>query len=206
MSDIKNYLAELFSDIDSNSTVAEAAIMMKHHETTALLVTEKKEYVGIVTDVDFTRKIIAEGVNPTLTLVSQVMTRPIISLDHHQSMEEIILCMRKNKIRHVLIKEEGEYIGLITVKGIANYCWGRFRFLEDPIKKFWDNYEYLIDENSFRQAIDGLLKESIQTLPPLSQTVTLIKENAPLLEIVEQADNEGYKELARALRLGLFSF
>lgn len=60
MSDIKNYLALLFSEIDLNSTVTDTARIMKNLETTALLVTEKYKYVGIVTDVDFTRKVIAE--------------------------------------------------------------------------------------------------------------------------------------------------
>ena len=81
MDQIKFYMEESILKVNPCATVTEAAKRMAEKRVGALLVSDKEKYLGIVTDLDFSYKVIAKDLDPKTTLVADVMSHPLITLD-----------------------------------------------------------------------------------------------------------------------------
>ena len=100
-------------------TVLEAAKRMKEKKIGNVLVVEKKQPIGILTESDILKKVVAEGKNAKDVLVEEVMSTPIIVTDPYISLEEAMKTMGKCNIRRLPVVENGELIGIITQKDIS---------------------------------------------------------------------------------------
>ncbi len=78
-----DYVDEAFFNILSEATALEAAKKMRDNKLGALIVVGGGENLGIVAETDFSRKIMAEGLNPKETKVKFIMTKPIIRAKSH---------------------------------------------------------------------------------------------------------------------------
>ena len=201
MSEVHLYMRELFLTINPEVSATVAAQYMRSENVTALLVGEEGNYAGIVTGVDFTCKLVAEGLNPDQTKVSDIMSQPLISLDRNKSMSEAFLCMRKNQIRHVLVTEGDKISGLLTLSSFAQYASKKFKETQNPIEAFWHDYDSLLDQNYFMASVDKLLKEIRPTLDSSTHIAKAIDSKLSLQEISICAKEEGYTDLAEILDL-----
>jgi CBS domain-containing protein len=75
--------------------------------------------IGIVTETDVVRKVIAAGGDPTVTMVDQVMNSPIITIASDRTMLDASHLMEANHIRHLCVVEGGEIVGLISVRDLV---------------------------------------------------------------------------------------
>lgn len=100
-------------------TVLEAAKIMRKKKIGNVIVVEKKQPIGILTESDILKKIVAEGKNANEILVEEVMSTPIIVADPYISVEEAMKTMGKCNIRRLPVVENGELIGIITHKDIS---------------------------------------------------------------------------------------
>jgi len=101
-----------------DTTVTEAVQAMKQHTIGSILVGRAGESIGIVSEADIVRKVIAAGQNPAVVKVEQIMSAPLISVDIKTSVYDIYRTMANNKIRHLIITEEGRQIGFVSVKDL----------------------------------------------------------------------------------------
>lgn len=130
MDEIGDYMISPVLSIDIESSVQEAAQFMEAHNIGSLLVKEFDEYVGIVTETDLARKVLGKGLNPESTLVSEIMTNPVLSLDRYLPIEEANRFMHKNKIRHLGVTEVDKIVGILSVKDLVAYFSKDFRMQE----------------------------------------------------------------------------
>ncbi len=100
-------------------TVLEAAKLMREKKIGNVIVVEKKHPIGILTESDILKKIVAEGKNANEILVEEVMSTPIIVADPYIPVEEAMKTMGKCNIRRLPVVENGELIGIITHKDIS---------------------------------------------------------------------------------------
>ena len=121
MDQIKFYMEESILKVNPGATVTEAAKRMAEKRVGALLVSDKEKYLGIVTDLDFSYKVIAKDLDPKTTLVADVMSHPLITLDCEKSMLDAFKTMRLNNIRHLVISENKKLVGILSIKDFANY-------------------------------------------------------------------------------------
>ncbi len=70
--------------------------------------------VGIVTDRDLRRKVVAEGRDPATTPVSAIMSAPLVTLRPAAFAFEAVLEMTRHRIRHVVIVEDGRAVGVVS--------------------------------------------------------------------------------------------
>jgi len=119
---IKDFMSSPILSVDINKTIREAAQFMMNNRTRSLLVNKDENYVGIVTKTDFILRVyINESMDPELDLVSQVMSKPVLSLDLNSSMEEARKFMQKNKIGHLGVTDKGKVIGILSKKELTVY-------------------------------------------------------------------------------------
>jgi len=98
-------------------TVKEAAKIMKNKRIGNCIVADKKP-VGIVTESDIIKKVVAEGLDAGKVLVKDIMTTPIIVIDPYVDIEEAMRTMSKCNIRRLPVVEKGKLVGIITQKDV----------------------------------------------------------------------------------------
>jgi CBS domain-containing protein len=83
----------------------------------ALLVMEKGELVGIVSERDYARKVILEGKSSKETPTKEIMSTKIYVVSPESTMEECMALMNEQRIRHLPVVEKGtkHILGVISI-------------------------------------------------------------------------------------------
>jgi len=112
--------------IGPDTTLLEAAKLMREARVGALLVQEAGRYSGIVSESDLVRKGMAEACQVQETSVRAVMSSPLLSIEITSSAHEASEKMAEHGIRHLAIAEEGQIVGMISVRDLLRYFknWG----------------------------------------------------------------------------------
>jgi CBS domain-containing protein len=105
--------------IASERTVLEAAQIMAEKRIGSLLVLEAGDMVGIVTEPDVVRKVIAAGLPASSTNVGAVMNAPLIQIDIDDSARDASRLMAEKRIRHVAVTEDHKVVGLLSVRDLV---------------------------------------------------------------------------------------
>ncbi len=111
---IRQFVTKRLIGIDSSSTVREAAQKMVEFNISSLAVVEGDEVIGYFTDGDIKRKVVAKGRKPDMK-VTEIMNEDLITSDINAKIREVLELMSKQNIKHILVKERGEIIGIMTL-------------------------------------------------------------------------------------------
>ncbi len=111
-------LIEPVETIASERTVLEAAQTMAEKQIGSLLVIEAEKIVGIVTETDLVRKVIAAHLPTDSTSVKSVMNYPLVQIDIDSTVREASRLMAKERIRHLAVTEENKVVGLISLRDL----------------------------------------------------------------------------------------
>ena len=95
-------------------SVSEAARLMATKNSGAVLVVEDHHLVGIFTERDVVFRIIAPGLDPKDTLLSEVMTANPKTLSPTECYGHALVIMQENGFRHVPVVEHGHAIGIVS--------------------------------------------------------------------------------------------
>jgi signal-transduction protein with cAMP-binding, CBS, and nucleotidyltransferase domain len=119
---IKKIMTNKLEVIREYETAQEAAKKMKHKEIDSLLVVdESDEHVGIVTEKDLVSKVCLQNKRSNEVLVSEIMSSPLLYIDNKATLEEAARKMVDNKIQHLLIKDTGTLVGILTTSDLSTY-------------------------------------------------------------------------------------
>ncbi|MCK4902946.1 MAG: CBS domain-containing protein [Thermoplasmatales archaeon] len=116
---VKEAMKTNLAIVEPDTTVLEAAKLMKKRKIGNVIVVEKKQPIGILTESDILKKVVAEGKNAKDVTVKTVMSTPIIVTEPYITLEEAINTMGKCSIRRLPVIEDGKLIGIITQKDIS---------------------------------------------------------------------------------------
>jgi CBS domain-containing protein len=120
----------------ADDTLAEAASKMWQQQTGSLLVMDGDELLGIITERDVLR-VVAEGRSVDDTLVSDVMTKDVVTVNPGVSLREAAAIMTERWIRHLPVVERGRVVGILSQRDLAGVLAGA---LNEP-----DALEQLVD-------------------------------------------------------------
>lgn len=103
--------------VDPTATVLEAANVMNAHQIGSVVVCEGERLVGIFTERDILRRIVAKQREPSATRVGEVMTSTVACCSPRTRLEEIRALMRERRIRHVPVVDDKDdrVIGMISI-------------------------------------------------------------------------------------------
>jgi CBS domain-containing protein len=106
--------------VEKDDTIRLAVKKMVHGEFGAVIVTEKGKPIGIVTERDILKSIANEMMDPE-NKVEIVMSTPLISVASSVSLDKAADVMLTNNIRRLLVKEEDEYVGIISQRELQRF-------------------------------------------------------------------------------------
>jgi CBS domain-containing protein len=110
-------------DVDTarpNESVFQAAERMHQHSVGTLVVVDAADKpIGIVTDRDFTVRVIAAGLDPQVTTVGEVMTRAPKTISELTSIESVLYLMQESAVRRVpVVDDQGHLTGIVTLDDV----------------------------------------------------------------------------------------
>ncbi len=116
---VKDIMTKALISVNPTTTAVQIAKMMEQGGIGAILVKENDNLVGIITDRDFATKIAANNL-PFDTPVEKIMSSPLITINHDESISAAAQMMSSKKIRKLAVSENGTIIGLVTSTDLVN--------------------------------------------------------------------------------------
>jgi len=107
--------------IDEGSTVKEAAELMNKFEIGCLISVKKGKAMGIVTERDLLKRVVAEGRDPSKTKVKDIMTSPLVVAEPSMDLGEAVRLMFQMKIKKLPVVEDSRLVGLVSLTDIARF-------------------------------------------------------------------------------------
>ena len=107
--------------IGADASVFEAVQEMVARNVGSLLVTDKGEIVGIVTERDYLRRVALDGRTDRATAVRAIMSSPLVTVTPETTIEEGMALMTERRIRHLPVVAHGEFVGLVSIGDLVKF-------------------------------------------------------------------------------------
>lgn len=105
--------------ISPKATVREALTLMASRNVGALMVLDRGELVGIITERDYARKVILMGRTSKDTRVEEVMSTELTTVRSDQSVTDCMELMTDKRIRHLPVVDDGQLGGVISIGDVV---------------------------------------------------------------------------------------
>lgn len=102
--------------IGASRSVLEAVNQMNHHKIGALVVVQDEQIVGMFTERDVLRRVVANPRRPEEMIVGEVMTTEVVCCGPNADLDEVSAIMKNRHIRHLPVcNDEGRLLGLVSI-------------------------------------------------------------------------------------------
>lgn len=107
--------------VSPDISVLDAIREMSDHNVGALPVVEDGRLIGMVSERDYTRKVILRGKASRNTPVREIMSSPPITVSPSHTVEQCMRIMTEHRTRHLPIIESGGLAGLVSIGDLVNW-------------------------------------------------------------------------------------
>jgi CBS domain-containing protein len=111
-----------FMTIDIGQPVRDAAKMIADGEQAYIIVTDKGTPMGMIASRDIVAKVVAPGKDLDKTMVGDVMSSPLVTVDPDEDLIKASEMMAKQNVRRLAVVKGGIIYGVITTRDIAQRC------------------------------------------------------------------------------------
>ena len=118
---VEDVMVKEVMTIDENATVKEAAEVMNKFEIGCLIAVRKGKAMGILTERDLLKRVVAESKDASKTKVKDVMSSPLVVVEPSMDLEEAVRLMFQMKIKKLPVVDEKRLVGLVTLTDIARF-------------------------------------------------------------------------------------
>jgi len=116
---VKDIMSKPVVTIDFNKSAKNAGELIKKTRKGSLIVIKNSKPVGILTDSDLIKKVIAKNLLPSKVKVKDVMSKPLISITPNEDIGTATKKLKRSNIKRLPVVENGKIIGLISLTDIA---------------------------------------------------------------------------------------
>ncbi len=120
MTKVKDVMTEKVITIEVNKTVSEATALMAQNDVANLIVMDDNIPIGIVTERDFVRRVLAKE-KPSKTKISEIMSTPLRVIDPDAPLKEAARRMVRKRIRRLPVIKDNKLVGIITATDFARH-------------------------------------------------------------------------------------
>lgn len=110
--------------VKSNLSATEGAQVMSEKGVSCLLVEDNDKIMGIVTERDIVTKVAARNLSPASVKLSDIMSYPLVYVEHDSPLEAAAEIMWKRKIRRLPVTSQSGVVGILTENDIVRISPG----------------------------------------------------------------------------------
>ena len=115
--------------VRSTTSAQQCAVKMTKERVGCLIVLEKKEPVGIITERGFADLVKKGNFDCKKVTAQNFMTKPIISIDIDATYEKALRIFEKEDIKRMPVIEDGDVVGLLTLRNLITHTKKSMRAL-----------------------------------------------------------------------------
>ncbi|MFQ5888186.1 MAG: CBS domain-containing protein [Candidatus Hydrothermarchaeales archaeon] len=107
--------------VDPNTTVTDAAKIMAKKNISSVIVGTAEKPIGMFTERDIARKVIANGLESSDTKIKDAMTQAVFTVNVNAKVEDAIGTMMAHYIRHLPVaNDNGEVVGMLSARTLID--------------------------------------------------------------------------------------
>ncbi len=157
----------------SDAPVQRAIEEMKRAAIGSVVVTDEQDRpTGMVTDRDIAIRIVAQGDDPKVVRLGDIMTAPAITADASQPMEEITELMRAHRVRRVPVVQDGRLVGIVSYDDLLVALSDELRKLGRAVQRDVQRESRVAAAEEMRTRASEALKEAAHQLGELGEETT----------------------------------
>ncbi len=139
--------------VSSEATVYQAVKIMAQNRVGSVVVVDEGKIVGIWTERDLMYRVIDDEFDAKTEQIGQSMTRVLISASMEDQAYQLYDKFLGRRIRHLLIEEHGEYVGILSVGDVMRANLQQraeeYRDLNEMVSlEYYENWKRQHDETS----------------------------------------------------------
>lgn len=107
--------------LEPAATVYDAIAMMAEKSVGALpVVAGGTKLVGMISERDYARKVFLKGKSSKDTLVEEIMTSPVVTVEPTHTVVECMRIMTAHRVRHLPVLHQGALVGIVSIGDLVN--------------------------------------------------------------------------------------
>ena len=107
--------------VSPETMVFDAIQMMSDKNVGALVVTEAGKMVGMISERDYTRKVVLKGKSSKSTPVREILSDKVVSVNPTATVQECLRLMTQSRIRHLPVLEGDALTGIVSIGDLVNW-------------------------------------------------------------------------------------
>jgi signal-transduction protein with cAMP-binding, CBS, and nucleotidyltransferase domain len=107
--------------VTPETTVFDAIQLMADKNIGALVVSDGNRVIGVVSERDYTRKVILQGKASRTTQVREIMPGHPITVTPNHTVQECMQIMTQHRVRHLPVLDGGKMAGLVSIGDLVNW-------------------------------------------------------------------------------------
>jgi len=116
---VKEIMTAEVKTVSSKSTIQEAAKIMSEFGIGCLIVIDRSNLAGIITERDILRKVVSQDKLPSKIPVSKIMTREVVVVGPDATIEDAADAMTERKIKRLPVISSNRLVGIVTAVDIV---------------------------------------------------------------------------------------
>jgi CBS domain-containing protein len=122
---LKDFATNVVAVVEPDASAVAAARLMRLHHIGALVVVDAKEKtrpVGMLTDRDLVLSLMAEGLDPSVFTVGDIMSVELVLANGEMDAMDAVQLMRTNRLRRLIIVDDaGQLSGIVTMEDVLEF-------------------------------------------------------------------------------------
>ena len=119
VADILNRKGRTIISVSPQTTVIDALRLMAEKNIGSVLVMNGDEYIGLMTERDYSRKVILKGKSSNETLVSEIMTTDLPTVQPNDTIDHCMQLLSDKHIRYLPVFDQNKMTGIVSINDVV---------------------------------------------------------------------------------------
>ena len=126
---VKAIMSKQMVSLEKGLSIRSAVKTMVHKDVGSVVITAHGKPIGMVTERDILKSLaFRKAVRPD-TPIEEIMSAPLVAVNSNSTIGDAAELMARNKIRRLLVKENGRYVGIVTQRDLQKAMIDTFKSL-----------------------------------------------------------------------------
>ena len=122
--------------VSQDATVYYALALMARYDIGALVVVDEDGIIGMFSERDYARKVILHGKSSRELLVADAMTRQVLTVTPHCTMDDCMAIMTDHRVRHLPVLDSSGVVGMVSIGDAVKALLDEQRFTIQQLEHY----------------------------------------------------------------------